>query len=346
MAIVLAKGYSSALDEVYKKESVTADLTSAPELMRAGANANEILYPQITVSGLGDYGRNTGYTTGSVSVDWKTAQFGYDRGTKISVDVMDDQETFNIAAGLAGATLQREKVAPEADAYMFAKLASTANISKVASPATLADGAAFLTAVNAAVTKMDEDEVPGENRYLYATSTLLNSVMNQATTVSREVLDLFAKVAKVPQSRFYTAIELLDGKSAGEELGHYQKAAGTAWAGTTAYALGAKVVGSARVYQCTVAGTSAAGAPTWPTSGTVTDGTVTWAYVGPVGTDINFMIVHKPCLIKFDKHVASDLISPANNPNSDAQIIKYRKYGIVDVYANKAAGIYLHNKAS
>ena len=57
------------------------------------------------------------------------------------------------------------------------------------------------------------------------------------------------------------------------------------------------------------------------------------------------MIIHKPAIIKWDKHIASDAISPANNPNSDAYIIKYRKYGIVDVYQNKLAGIYLHHKA-
>lgn len=126
--IVLAKNYTDLLDEVYRSASVTADLTSDASMMRAGANANEILYPQIEVSGLGDYSRNSGYTDGSVNVAWKTAIFNYDRGTKISVDTMDDQETFNIAFGMAGATLQREKVAPEADAFTFATFAGTEGI--------------------------------------------------------------------------------------------------------------------------------------------------------------------------------------------------------------------------
>ena len=57
------------------------------------------------------------------------------------------------------------------------------------------------------------------------------------------------------------------------------------------------------------------------------------------------MIIHKPAIIKFDKHTASSIISPDNNPNADGYISKYRKYGLVDVYKNKVAGIYLSHKA-
>lgn len=284
--IVLAKGYIDLLDEVYRSASVTADLISDPSLIRQGANVNEILYPQIDVSGLGDYDRNSGYTDGTVNVQWKTATFNYDRGTKISVDTMDNQETFDIAFGAVGGALQREKVAPEADAFTFATLAGMQNISTAS--ATLANAEEFLAALLTAKNKMDEDEVPEEGRILYATPTLLNGVMALDTTKSREVLNAFSIRRKVPQSRFYTAIDLLDGKSSGEELGHFRKA--------------------------------------------------------EAGKDINFMIVHKPAVLKWDKHTVSSIISPDNNPDSDAYISKYRKYGIVDVYANKRAGIYLHHK--
>lgn len=286
--IVLAKNYIALLDEVYRSASVTSDLTSDATLIRAGANVNELVYPQISVTGLGDYDRNSGYTDGAVDLVWKTAAFNYDRGTRISVDTMDNQETFDLAFGAAGAALQREKVAPEADAFTFAQLAGTAGIS-VGEAKTLTSGNEFLEELLIAKNKMDEDEVPEEGRILYATPTMLNSILALDTTKSREVLNAFAVRKKVPQSRFYTAIELLDGKSVDEEVGHYKKA--------------------------------------------------------DDGKEINFMIIHKPAIIKWDKHVAGDVIAPANNPNSDAYILKYRKYGIVDVYKNKAAGIYLSHKA-
>lgn len=288
MAIALAKNYVDLLDEVYKNASVTSDLVSDAALVRAGTNANEICYPQIDVTGLGDYDRNSGYTDGTVNLEWKTSKFNYDRGTKITVDAMDDEETFNIAFGKAGAELIRTKVAPEGDAFFFATLASTTGISK-ATAATYADATAFLTALITAKNKMDEDEVPEEDRYLYATPTLLNGVMALDTTKSREILNSFAVTKKVPQSRFYTAIDLLDGKSEGEEAGHYKKAT--------------------------------------------------------AGKDINFAIVHKGALIKFDKHIANDVIAPENNPNSDGYILKYRKYSLVDVLKNKVAGIYISHKA-
>lgn len=287
MSIQLAKNYTQLLDEVYKSASVTDSLTSDATLMREGANANEILYPQISVTGLGDYSRNSGYTDGSVSLVWKTATFNYDRGTKLSVDTMDDEETFNISFGKAGAELIRTKVAPEGDAFTFSKLASKTGVSTTT--ATYSSAEAFVKALIEAKNKMDEDEVPQEGRYLFATHTLMNSIMALDTIKSREVLNSFAVKVAVPQSRFYTKIDLLDGKSVGEEAGHYKKASD--------------------------------------------------------GKDINFMIVHKPAVIKFDKHIANDIIAPQNNPNSDSYILKYRKYGLVDVYANKVAGIYVSHKA-
>lgn len=286
--IALAKNYTSILDEVYQNASVTADLTSDSTMVRAGANANEIVYPQISVTGLGDYSRNSGYTNGSVNLEWKTATFNYDRGTKISVDVMDNEESRDIAFTMAGSELMRTKVAPEADAFTFATLAGIAGISK-ATPATYADATEFLAALIVAKNKMDEDEVPEEGRILYATPTLLNGVMALDTTKSREILNSFSVKKRVPQSRFYTAIDLLDGKTAGEEAGHYKKA--------------------------------------------------------DTGKDINFMIVHKPAVIKYDKHVAQDIIPASANPDSDSDIVKYRKYGIVDVFKHKVAGIYLSHKA-
>ena len=42
-------------------------------MVRAGANAKEIIYPQISVQGLGNYDRNSGYTSNSVKLEWKTA---------------------------------------------------------------------------------------------------------------------------------------------------------------------------------------------------------------------------------------------------------------------------------
>lgn len=53
----------------------------------------------------------------------------------------------------------------------------------------------------------------------------------------------------------------------------------TAWVDSTAYTVGSYINSSGKVYKCTVAGTSGTVAPSH-SSGTSTDGTVTWEYVG------------------------------------------------------------------
>lgn len=55
--------------------------------------------------------------------------------------------------------------------------------------------------------------------------------------------------------------------------------------------------------------------------------------------DLLFLIVEKSAVLKWDKHVASNIITPAANQTSDDYLQKYRKYGIVDVFDNKLAGI-------
>lgn len=58
--------------------------------------------------------------------------------------------------------------------------------------------------------------------------------------------------------------------------------------------------------------------------------------------DINFMIVHKPAVIQFQKHVAPKVITPEQNQSGDAWKFGYRNVGIAEAYENKVSGIYLH----
>ena len=223
-AIAKFKKYVSLLDEVYKQASKTADLDGDTTLVQAGANANEIVIPKISMDGLGDYSRNGGYTTGDVTFTNETVTFNYDRGRKFTVDAMDDEETAGLAFGKLSSEFIRTKVVPELDAFRFASYAGTTGISKVSAGATLTTGDAVLAAIVAAKNKMDEDEVSEENRILYITPTLYNLVNAVDTTKSREVLNSFAKIVTVPQSRFYTAITLNDGKTSDQKVGGYVKA--------------------------------------------------------------------------------------------------------------------------
>lgn len=285
-AITTFKKYIDLLDEVYKQDSITADLDGDSALVQAGANANEIIIPKIDMDGLADYSRNGGYVTGSVRLTNETVKFNYDRGRKFSVDEMDNEETAGVAFGKLSSEFIRTKVVPEQDAFRFATYAAIEGISSATG--TLTTGEEVLAALLAAQTKMDDDEVPQEQRYLYITPTCYNAANAVDTTKSKEVLASFAKIKKVPQTRFYTAIDLYSGGS-GEEAGGYVKAAGA--------------------------------------------------------SDINFMVIHKPAVIQYPKHIVNKIIAPEANQESDGWLFFYRAYGLADAYENKAAGIYLHKKA-
>ena len=222
-SIALASQYIPVLDEIYKNASLTADLDGSSELVRQGANANELIIPKMSMQGLGAYSRNGGYVNGDVTITNETVACNFDRGRMFSVDYLDDEETANIAFGKLADEFIRTKVAPELDAFRFATYAGTSGISKVGTAATLSTGADVIAALRVATSGMDEAEVPTEDRYLYITPTLYGLVQDMDTTKSREVLDRFAKVTQVPQTRFYTAIDQYDGTSSGETAGGYIK---------------------------------------------------------------------------------------------------------------------------
>ena len=220
--IELAQKFVPILDEVYKNASLTAKLDGAAELVRAGANANELIIPMLDMQGLGDYSRNSGYASGDVTLTNETVKCNFDRGRMFNVDYMDNLETAGIAFGRLSGEFIRTKVVPELDAFRFASYAGVEGISR-ADGAALADGGAVIAALRAATNRMDEDEVPQEDRHLFITPTLHGMVQDLDTTKSREVLSRFASVTLVPQTRFYTAITQYDGSSENEKAGGFVK---------------------------------------------------------------------------------------------------------------------------
>ena len=224
--IELFKKYIGLLDEVYQQSAKTSILDGDSALVQMGANANEIIVPKIDMDGLADYSRNSGYVDGETKFTNETVQFNYDRGRAFSVDAMDNEETAGLAFGKLSSEFIRTKVVPEMDAFRFATYAATEDIS--IGSGDLADGAAVISALRAASTAMDEAEVPFENRILFITPTLRGMVDDLDTTKSKAVFSKFSDIVEVPQSRFYTAIDLKDGSTSGEEVGGFAKAANAA----------------------------------------------------------------------------------------------------------------------
>jgi hypothetical protein len=282
--IAAIKNYTAVLDKVYQKTSVSGCLTSGGRMVRAGRNAKEIMIPKISVSGLGDYTRNVGYKTGSITFDYETKTFNYDRGIKLLADVMDVEEAGVLDCFVAaGSELMRTQVAPEADAFTFAEIASHTGVDTESKSYADAEAADLLRDLRSVTNDMDELEVAGGGRILFITPTLkgmLDDFSMVNPNLSKHVLTRFSQIVEVPQRRFYSKIDLLSGET--DQFG-YAKA---------------------------------------------TDGKA-----------INWMVVEKSAVIKFDKHVASRVFSPDELENLDSYMRKYRKYGIVELLDNKLDGV-------
>lgn len=285
-SIAYTKNYTSILDEVYKRTACSTCLNSPRRMARAGRNAKEIMVPKIEVSGLGDYTRNVGYKTGSITYEFETKTFNYDRGIRLLADVMDVEEAGVLDCFVAaGSELQRTQVAPEADAFTFSEIAGHEGVTPATEDFADAEAEDVLASLRAATNAMDEAEVSTGSRILFITPTLKGvlddfSLANPAR--SNRVLERFSRIVEVPQTRFYSAIALNSGD--GDQFG-YAKAAGAA--------------------------------------------------------DINYMVVERSAVIKFDKHVASRVFSPDELENLDSYMMKYRKYGIVELLDNKLAGVHV-----
>lgn len=279
--IDFAQIFVDNLDTIFKRESLTAMLGDSSGIVNRGEGAKKISYPEYEVDGLSDYDRANGYEDGGVTLRWVEIEPNYDRAKRFMVDVMDNRETFDIAFGRLGAEFMRTQVIPELDAFTFAMLAGKSGVT--VNSADFTSGEEFLDALVEAKTLLDEAEVPTTDRYLFATPTLMNFLINMDTFKSKKALDAFAGTVEVPQTRFYTAIDLKNNADGGK--GGFGKNAN--------------------------------------------------------GKNINFMIVYKPAIIKQQIHMASDIVTSANNQTHDANMLKFRSYGVVEAYNNKTKGIYV-----
>lgn len=214
--IITAEKFVPVIDGIYKKASLTSALDATTQLDFTGTNTVKVM--KVTTTGLGDYSRNTGFPEGDVTVEWEAMKLSEERGKEMSIDRMDDEETLGQAFGMAMSEFIRLHVAPEVDAYRFAKYASAEGIGSATGA--LATGEALLEAIDTASAALDANEAP-DKRVLYVSSAmkplLMGAVARQFGSdgaVSR-VLTQYndMPIIYVPQSRFYTGITLNDGSS-------------------------------------------------------------------------------------------------------------------------------------
>lgn len=204
--IELRKQYSTLLDEIYKLASLTSVLDGPNELVQEGANANEILIPKMSMQGLANYNKQTGYVAGDVTLEYETKKCTYDRGRMFTVDAMDNIESAGIAFGRLSGEFLRTKVVPELDAWRLASYAQVSGVKTEA--ANLTDGKAALKALRVARGEIENAEANLATCYLFINPTVYGMIEDLDTTASKKAIEGFAGIVKVPQGRFYSKIDL------------------------------------------------------------------------------------------------------------------------------------------
>lgn len=213
-SVTLAQKYIPRLDEVYKREALSAVLDTS-NVEWVGADTIKI-YKFSTV-GMATYNRGGGFCAGDTTGAWETFQLTVDRGRSYLLDYLDDEESMSMLVASQLSQTERTAVIPEIDAYTFATLAGKSGIS-AATPATIVVGTTDVPALIAAgEAQMDNDEVPYEGRILFVSPDCYNAlkakiqrrIINSENNVNMNV-EYFddMRVIRVPQTRFNTAVTL------------------------------------------------------------------------------------------------------------------------------------------
>ncbi len=204
-SIALFKAYTPILDEAYRAASLTAKLDTADDLIRYTQGNHSVVVSKMTLQGLANYSRTSGYVGGEATLTQETMDMNYERGRMFSIDSMDNEETAGVAYGRLSGEFLRSYVVPEIDAVRFAKYASEAGTHPADDTLSATE---WYGKVSEAWRTLTENEVPEVDRHLFITATGYEDIMNKSLTDSKVFFDMFASVTVVPQARFYESVTL------------------------------------------------------------------------------------------------------------------------------------------
>ena len=221
--IEYAKIFTKLLDEIQIPGKTTAAMETNPIQYNGG---DEIKVPKMSLSGLADYDRGTGYVAGNVVSEYETHKITKDRGIAFTIDEMDlDESGFVVEAGRVVAMLNKEQVVPEVDAYRYSKIFSLANANLKTKSYTPADGTIFeQLALDLSTVENIIGEEAGKKIYMsYESARILDMAdkvekkldvvsNNGAVKTKTRYLD-GVEIIRVPASRFKSAFTFNNGTS-------------------------------------------------------------------------------------------------------------------------------------
>ena len=224
---------TDVLDKAVVEKPVTGFLADN-NLRGKFVGAKTVMIPEMNVSGLGNYDRDTGFVSGTVSVSATPFTLAMDRGRSFQLDREDHDESG--VADLAGQILGefvRTQVVPEVDAYVLSKLAGyavTKNQTVTGTPATEALKM-LQKSIAAAQNAIGYDEelvafVDGTMWQALQSSSDLSRMLVTSDIRKGELntrVNSYNGVAilPVPDSRMKTAYTFNDGTTEGQEDGGF-----------------------------------------------------------------------------------------------------------------------------
>lgn len=230
-----AKIFMQQLDKQVEALATSGWMESNAGLVKYNGG-NEVKIPIISMDGLGDYDRTSGFVDGSVTLEYQTKTLTQDRGRTFQLDRMDVDETnFVATAANVMGEFQRTLVIPEIDAYRYSSIATQAIAKEVATGGYTADADTILS-------KIKEDiyaiyDVAGEIPLVITLSMPLWGLLSNSSELSKQlsvidfaVGDVKTKVRgidnnpiiPVPSTRMKTKYVFQDGKTEGQTAGGFK----------------------------------------------------------------------------------------------------------------------------
>ncbi|MEE1002777.1 MAG: hypothetical protein U0L17_03435 [Acutalibacteraceae bacterium] len=227
-----AERFTGELDKIItEKSSVGFMADNAFKAKFVGAKTVKI--PSISLQGLGDYDRKTGFIKGAVNVSNTAYTMKQDRARTFVIDREDMDETG--IASLAGNVMGefvRTKVVPETDAYTISKLGSlAATRGQIVTDYDLSKPYDMFNKLLDSVQSeigLDEELVCFMNRYVWNQLRKSNEISKLIDVSDFKQGEISLSVNKidnvtiipVSNSKMMTAFEFLSGKDGDEEGGY------------------------------------------------------------------------------------------------------------------------------
>lgn len=239
--IQYAAVFQSELDKAAAEQATSGWMELNDKLVKYSGGA-EVKIPKLTVEGLADYNKQSGFVDGSVNLTWQTKEMTMDRGRKFTFDENEvDQTNFVLTASSVMGEFQTQWVVPEIDAYRYSAIAAGALAKSRASGGNAPTEANILKMLYADIAAVQD--VIGEDKPLIITmSTKVASLLDASTELAKNLSvtdfkqgDITLKVKslngqhpiiRVGSARLKTAYVFNDGTTTGQTAGGFTPAAG------------------------------------------------------------------------------------------------------------------------